>query len=72
MWQFMIYFPKTLGVVLGSSLSVFPANQMPLIARKAGAKLMYINLTPTLMDKYSTIRLLGRLGVILPNLVKEI
>lgn len=41
-----------LFIVLGSSLSVSPANQYPLIAKRNGAKLAIINMEPTIMDNY--------------------
>ena len=42
-----------LFIVLGSSLSVTPANQFPLIAKQSGAKLVIINLEPTNFDFYA-------------------
>lgn len=59
-------------LILGSSLSVFPANQIPLLARKAGARLIFINKDPTFYDKYATLRLLGNLGTYLPMIISEI
>lgn len=57
--------------VLGTSLLVFPANQIPLIAKKAGAKLIFINREPTYLDKHATLRFLGNIGEIFPTLIKE-
>lgn len=59
-------------LVLGTSLTVFPANQIPLLARKAGAKLIFINKDPTFMDKYATLRILGDVEVYLPYLVNNL
>ncbi|MEK4200218.1 NAD-dependent deacylase [Cytobacillus sp. FSL K6-0265] len=42
-----------LFIVLGSSLSVAPANQFPLIAKEAGARLVIINEEPTDLDHYA-------------------
>ncbi|OAK70977.1 NAD-dependent deacylase [Lederbergia galactosidilytica] len=42
-----------LFIVLGSSLSVKPANQFPLIAKQHGAKLVIMNLEPTELDVYA-------------------
>ncbi|OKO89943.1 NAD-dependent deacylase [Geobacillus proteiniphilus] len=39
-----------LFVVLGSSLQVSPANQLPLVAKRSGAKLVIINWEPTELD----------------------
>lgn len=44
-----------LFIVLGSSLTVTPANQFPLIAKENGAKLIIINLEPTSFDRYADI-----------------
>ncbi|AQQ52414.1 NAD-dependent deacylase [Planococcus lenghuensis] len=43
----------TLFIVLGSSLSVSPANQFPLIAKDNGARLVIINREPTPFDEYA-------------------
>lgn len=61
-----------LMLIFGSSLSVFPANQIPLLARKAGAKLIFINRDPTFMDKYATLRMLGDLETYLPMIVRSL
>ncbi len=61
-----------LFLALGSSLQVYPANELPIIAKKAGAKLIYINREETLMDKYCDLRFLGNLIDILPRLVSEV
>ncbi|BAQ11843.1 NAD(P)(+)-protein-arginine [Bacillus sp. OxB-1] len=42
-----------LFIVLGSSLTVTPANHFPLIAKETGAKLVIINLEPTIFDGYA-------------------
>ncbi|MBS4189686.1 NAD-dependent protein deacylase [Bacillus sp. FJAT-49705] len=42
-----------LFIVLGSSLSVTPANQFPLIAKENGAKLVIVNWEPTDFDMYA-------------------
>ncbi|MBO1915134.1 NAD-dependent deacetylase, partial [Microvirga sp. 3-52] len=39
-----------LFIVLGSSLTVTPANQFPLIAKENGAKLLIVNMDPTHFD----------------------
>lgn len=44
-----------LFIVLGSSLTVSPANQFPLLAKENGAKLLIINLEPTHFDSYADI-----------------
>lgn len=42
-----------LFIILGSSLTVTPANQFPLIAKENGAKLIIINLEETPLDPYA-------------------
>lgn len=42
-----------LFIVLGSSLSVTPANQFPLIAKEHGAKLVIVNQESTPLDRYA-------------------
>lgn len=42
-----------LFIVLGSSLTVTPANQFPLIAKESGAKLVIVNLEPTHFDHHA-------------------
>ncbi|MHA6259710.1 NAD-dependent protein deacylase [Sporosarcina sp. CAU 1771] len=42
-----------LFIVLGSSLTVTPANQFPLLAKDNGAQLVIVNLEPTEFDKYA-------------------
>lgn len=44
-----------LFIVLGSSLTVTPANMFPMIARDGGAKLVIINNDPTPFDSYADI-----------------
>lgn len=42
-----------LFIVLGSSLTVIPANQFPLIAKENGAKLVIVNKDKTQFDRYA-------------------
>jgi NAD-dependent deacetylase len=42
-----------LFIVLGSSLTVTPANQFPIIAKQKGAKLVIVNMEPTDFDMYA-------------------
>lgn len=42
-----------LFIVLGSSLSVTPANQFPLIAKENGSRLVIVNHEPTELDSYA-------------------
>lgn len=49
-----------LFIVLGSSLSVSPANQFPLIAKRNGAELVIVNLEPTELDIFADETIHGR------------
>lgn len=42
-----------LFIVLGSSLSVSPANMFPMMAKEQGAKLVIVNREPTQLDHYA-------------------
>jgi NAD-dependent deacetylase len=44
-----------LFIVLGSSLTVTPANQFPLIAKENGAKLLIVNMDPTHFDELADV-----------------
>lgn len=58
-----------LFIVLGSSLTVTPANQFPLIAKENGAKLVIINMEPTDFDIYANEVINGRkIGSLLQEL----
>jgi NAD-dependent deacetylase len=59
-----------LMLILGTSLLVYPTNLVPLVAVKNGAKLIFINYSPTPYDKYAAVRLLGNVSKLLPELVK--
>jgi NAD-dependent deacetylase len=49
-----------LFIVLGSSLTVTPANQFPLIAKENGAKLVIINQEETELDAHADLTIHGR------------
>lgn len=42
-------------IVLGSSLQVSPANQLPLIAKQNGARVVIVNWEPTELDDIADI-----------------
>ena len=54
-----------LFLVLGSSLQVSPANQLPLRAKASGAKLIILNRDPTPIDAQADLVLHGSLGDLL-------
>jgi len=61
-----------LFLVAGSSLVVYPAAQMPLIAKENGAKLVIINLTPTPHDHYADIVINEKTGQVLSQIVEQV
>jgi NAD-dependent deacetylase len=61
-----------LFLVAGSSLVVYPAAQMPLIAKDSGAKLIIINLTPTPHDPYADITIHDKIGPALSQVVERV
>lgn len=61
-----------LFVVIGSSLEVSPANYFPLLARDAGAKLVIINMEPTLMDNEADLVIPAKAGDVLQELQEAI
>ncbi|MCG6908997.1 MAG: NAD-dependent deacylase [Deltaproteobacteria bacterium] len=58
-----------LCVVLGSTLSVYPAALIPRFARESGAKLVIVNLGPTELDHLADIRIEGSAGEIMPKII---
>ena len=61
-----------LFLVAGSSLVVYPAAQMPLIAKDSGAKLIIINLAPTPHDRYADIVIHEKTGPVLSQIVDQV
>ena len=60
-----------LFLVCGSSLVVYPAAEMPLIAQGAGAKLVIINLMSTPHDDYADVVINEKIGDVLPRIVER-
>lgn len=61
-----------LFLVAGSSLVVYPAAQMPLIAKDSGARLVIINLAATPHDRYADIVINEKTGEALPQIVERV
>ncbi|MBN1562763.1 MAG: NAD-dependent deacylase, partial [Anaerolineae bacterium] len=57
-----------LMIVAGSSLEVFPAAELPMIARRKNAGLIIVDLRPTAMDWLASVVLRGNVVDILPRL----
>ena len=58
-----------LCIVLGSTLSVYPAAFIPRYASESGAKLVIINLGPTELDSYADIFIDGKAGEIMTQII---
>ena len=56
-------------LVVGSSLVVYPAADIPLEAVRAGAALIVVNAEPTPFDRLAEVVIYGRSGEVLPELV---
>ena len=56
----------------GSSPVVYPAAQMPLMAKEHGAKLVIINLMPTSHDHYADVVINEKLGPTLTEIIKRV
>ena len=61
-----------LFIVVGSSLVVYPAAQLPLTAKRHGGRLVIINMSSTPHDAYADMVITGKAGNILPQLVAEV
>ncbi len=61
-----------LMLIVGTSLVVNPAAQLPLIARRNGAKLAIINREPTPLDNQVDLVARGDAGPILSNLIADL
>lgn len=59
-------------LVVGSSLEVAPAGDLPLIAHKQGARLIIVNKSATHVDAHATLVLHEDVAVALPKIVQEI
>ena len=60
-----------LVLVVGSSLAVTPANQIPLIAKHHGAKIIIVNLGETLLDHIADIKIEAPVEEALPQIAKR-
>ena len=59
-------------VVVGSSLAVYPAADMPKIALQSGAKLVIINQGETSLDRFCHLRFSEGIGQVLPPAVEKL
>jgi NAD-dependent protein deacetylase/lipoamidase len=61
-----------LFLAIGTTLAVFPAAELPLLAIRSGARLVIINAEPTALDREADAILRGRIGELLPSLVASL
>ncbi len=61
-----------LFIVVGSSLVVYPAADMPAVALEAGARLVIINQGETPFDKQAHLRFSEAIGQVLPPAVEQL
>ena len=59
-------------LVVGTSAVVHPAASLVPIARRKGATVIEINLTPTEASAYADVGLYGPSGVMLPKLLQQL
>lgn len=59
-----------LMIVVGSSLEVFPASELPTLAKQCGAKLVIINLEPTPADPQADVVIHADAAEILPEMMR--
>ena len=55
-------------LVVGTSLVVYPAAEIPLAARRAGAAMIVVNAEPTPFDRFAEVVIHGRSGEVLPEI----
>ncbi|HVS48942.1 MAG TPA: NAD-dependent protein deacylase [Candidatus Dormibacteraeota bacterium] len=56
-------------LVVGSSLVVYPAAEIPLVALRYGAKMIVVNAEPTPFDELADVVIRGKSGEVLPEIV---
>jgi NAD-dependent deacetylase len=59
-------------IVMGSTLTVYPAALIPQYAVQSGAKLVIVNVGPTELDRLAHIRIEGKAGVIAPQIIQRV
>lgn len=61
-----------LFIVIGSSLSVYPANSLPPLAVSTGCRLLIVNVEPTPMDNKADVVIHEKAGEIMPKIISEL
>lgn len=60
-----------LFLVLGSSLVVYPAANLPILAKERGAQLVIVNREPTPLDDAADLVIKGEIGQVVSGLISE-
>ena len=55
-------------LVAGTSLVVYPAAEIPVVAVRSGARLIVVNAEPTPLDRFADVVIHGRSGEVLPQI----
>ncbi len=58
-------------IIIGSSLEVAPASDLPLLAMKNGAKLVIVNLQPTHLDNRADVVIHADAAEVLPEIIHQ-
>ncbi len=61
-----------LMIVIGSSLEVYPASELPVLAYRNNAKIMIINFEPTVIDKIADVIIRDDVADVLPAIVEQL
>ncbi|MCP4675498.1 MAG: NAD-dependent deacylase [Deltaproteobacteria bacterium] len=59
-------------LVIGSTLQIYPAASLPLIAKRNSAKVIIVNVGETAMEEMADVRIDARAGEVLPQIVQLI
>jgi NAD-dependent deacetylase len=59
-----------LFMLLGSSLMIYPAANMPIYAIESGAKMVIINVGTASLDKQASVLINGTVGEVLPKIIE--
>lgn len=61
-----------LMLVIGSSLEVYPASDLPVLAHRNNAKIIIINWQPTPLDKIADVIIRDNVATVLPSIMKQL
>ena len=59
-------------IVVGSSLVVYPAADIPIQAVRSGARLVIVNASETPLDPYADLLINAQAGAVLPAVASEV